>query len=591
MQKIKWFCLIAILLLMGACSETNEENSFTQTGFVFTINPQSETVTLAATRGGLGAQAVRTLVPDEDLSLVDDSFSFLPGNVLEISAAFKNITETLEFSQMSFAASGENYVASTEPTVSDADLGGDGVLSPGETSSQFGFRVEHRGEPFSYFVTVSADVTDTEPGENEAPTVSISNPEEGTEVNANVTVTGTASDDTGVVALSYSLNGGAAVEVTSSLSGEDFSFIIGLGDLIAGENSVVVTAEDGASLTGSDNVSFVVSEDEASTGTVVITVRDASSNEVISDATVSSDAFGGAPVEDPTGTYTLDGIPADTDLTLTITAPGYIPFSLENVNVPEGETVNLEALLTRESSRLGNISGTVTDAQTGDGVANVTVNLREGGGATSGPVVQSTTTSVSGAYAIDDLVAGNYTAEALSPGYITNYFDVVVVGGETRGDQNVTITRELEGGQWRIVLTWGETPRDLDSHITGPTATGNRFHVYYPSARRSYTDSATDVDLDVDDTTSFGPETVTIREQTSGIYRYSVHDFTNRRSSSSSAMAASGAKVEVFQGNNLVREFSVPNEAGTLWTVFELNGSNLVPINQLSYESNPGAIE
>lgn len=592
MHKLKWLGLFTLLLVLGACSETNgEQTEFVETGFAFTIDPQSGSVTLSTSGGGVSTLARRELVPGEDLALVDNTVSFLPGNILSINASFNNISETLAFSGLSFVGRGDNYLSSAEPIVSDADLGGDGVLAPGETTSQLSFRVTHKGEAFTYFVAISADVEAFDPDKNEAPVVAINSPEEGLALSSNVTVTGTAADDAEVTALSYSLNGGADVDISSSLSAEDFSFVIAFGDLAVGENTVSVTAEDAAGLTGSDSVSFNVIEEEVPTGSIVLTVRDASSNEVIPGVSVELDPndFEGEVLEEPAGTYTLNDLPADTELTLDLSAPGYIPLSLENVSVPEGETAILEALLTSESSRLGNVSGTVSDAQTGDGVANATINLREGGGVTSGPIVQSTTTSANGDYVFNNLAAGNYTAEATSPGYITNYFPVIVVGGTTTSDQNVTISRELESGELRVVLTWSETPRDLDSHMTGPTEVGNRFHVYY--VVRSYGDSATDVDLDVDDVTSFGPETVTIREQTSGTYRYSVHDFTNRGSSRSSRMAASGAKVQVFQGNSLLREFSVPNEAGTLWTVFELDGSTIVPINELSYQRNSSAVQ
>lgn len=38
-------------------------------------------------------------------------------------------------------------------------------------------------------------------------------------------------------------------------------------------------------------------------------------------------------------------------------------------------------------------------------------------------------------------------------------------------------------------------------------------------------------------------------------------------------------------------ELKVPaNRGGTLWTVFELNGSTITPINTMSYESDPSIV-
>ena len=36
--------------------------------------------------------------------------------------------------------------------------------------------------------------------------------------------------------------------------------------------------------------------------------------------------------------------------------------------------------------------------------------------------------------------------------------------------------------------------------------------------------------------------------------------------------------------------FNVPSSAGTLWTVFELNGTTVTPINQMSFESDPDRV-
>ena len=70
-----------------------------------------------------------------------------------------------------------------------------------------------------------------------------------------------------------------------------------------------------------------------------------------------------------------------------------------------------------------------------------------------------------------------------------------------------------------------------------------------------------------------GTETITITKIRSGIYRYSVHDFTNRGTSSSTKLATSGASVKVFYNDNTTT-FSVPNLAGNLWGVFTFDNSS-----------------
>ncbi len=127
----------------------------------------------------------------------------------------------------------------------------------------------------------------------------------------------------------------------------------------------------------------------------------------------------------------------------------------------------------------------------------------------------------------------------------------------------------------RVVLTWGSTPKDLDSHLVGPNASGSgRFHLYY--GNRDIGDAGTDdwqADLDYDDTSSYGPEVVSIRQLVAGTYYFYVLNYSNRGSSNSKVLANSGAKVQVFSGNNAtpINEFTAtPNKVGTYWNVFKL---------------------
>ncbi len=97
------------------------------------------------------------------------------------------------------------------------------------------------------------------------------------------------------------------------------------------------------------------------------------------------------------------------------------------------------------------------------------------------------------------------------------------------------------------MLTWGSEPEDLDAHLTGPNASDDgRFHVYWPNGSRGSTDVAPFSKLDLDDTSGAGPETITIGQLNSGVYRYSVHDFTNAHKAASTALGSSGAKGELY---------------------------------------------
>ncbi len=125
----------------------------------------------------------------------------------------------------------------------------------------------------------------------------------------------------------------------------------------------------------------------------------------------------------------------------------------------------------------------------------------------------------------------------------------------------------------RVVLTWGSTPRDLDSHLTGPSESStNRFHLYY--ANRDIGQAGTDnwqADLDYDDTTSFGPEVITVRKFVPGEYYFYVHNYGG--ASNSTALSYSGAVVRVYRGNEAapVNEFNVTkDQVGKYWNVFKM---------------------
>lgn len=140
-----------------------------------------------------------------------------------------------------------------------------------------------------------------------------------------------------------------------------------------------------------------------------------------------------------------------------------------------------------------------------------------------------------------------------------------------------------KANQLRIVLSWGDEPNDLDSHLVGPTANGGKFHVYY--SNKSYDN---DVALDVDDINGYGRETTVVRNVRPGIYTYAVHNYSNRWDDYSNTMSLSEGRVRVYRGESLLATYNVPSGEGTLWTVFSYDSSTnqITPINNLSYEGS-----
>ncbi|HEY3221058.1 MAG TPA: carboxypeptidase regulatory-like domain-containing protein [Gemmatimonadales bacterium] len=270
-------------------------------------------------------------------------------------------------------------------------------------------------------------------------------------------------------------------------------------------------------------------------------------------------------------------------------ASGYVGVTLYNASVSGTTTVIEPLVLVPTSPSPGGISGSIVDARTGVGISGATVELRPGMNAVSGAPLATTSSDALGQYEFSSLPANTYTVLVNATGYTTAVRTGIVVGGSAVSGQNVALSSVGSSTELRIVLTWGAQPSDLDSHLTGPTADGGRFHVYWID-RGSLT-GAPWAALDHDDVTSYGPETITIVQQLSGVYRYSVHDYSDRFTTPSTALATSGARVDLYRGSSLITSFFPPPQDGTLWTVFELQGEQVTSINTMTYESNPTIVQ
>lgn len=333
----------------------------------------------------------------------------------------------------------------------------------------------------------------------------------------------------------------------------------------------VVTAQGGSGVEG-----VTVSFTAAGAGGSVAPSRAAQ----VAPVTTAADGTWTSPELEP-GTYEVD-----------FEHPERISTTYFGAEATAGRQTSLgQVPLVPTSQQSGGMSGRVVNARDGSVVGGAALELRRGVNATSGPAMATTTADGSGQFFFTETTAGTYTVTAAADGFTEGSATAVIVGGTLVDQQNVTLSPTGAEGEVRIVLTWGETPSDLDAHLTGPDGSGGRFHVYF--ANQGSLDSSPFAALDVDDTSSFGPETITITQVRDGIYRYSVHDFTNSAATPeapSSALAQSGARVEVFIGGVKEAEFFPPNQDGTLWTVFELQGTTVTSVDTMGYETDSGAV-
>jgi hypothetical protein len=211
----------------------------------------------------------------------------------------------------------------------------------------------------------------------------------------------------------------------------------------------------------------------------------------------------------------------------------------------------------------GTVCGTVISFTTGEGITGVTITVSE-------HAFFTTTTDSNGDFTFD-VPSGNQTLVFTKAGYAFSDLTVSVIEGEAIHMESNSIYGQpvLSSGQYRIVLTWGAEPPDLDSHLITPRGE----EVYFGNKETD----AGDANLDVDDTTSYGPETITISAPQNGTYAYFVYNWSQRPS-----LTASGAMVRIYDSGGLLQTYNVPSAGnGLYWNVFTLNGSTISDINTI----------
>ncbi|KHD34559.1 hypothetical protein NL50_16640 [Clostridium acetobutylicum] len=306
----------------------------------------------------------------------------------------------------------------------------------------------------------------------------------------------------------------------------------------------------------------------------------------IGENNISGDYFSknGSPVEatvDAQGKYSIQ-LP-EGSYTVEIKKDGYVTQNFVITSNGKAKTVlqNIQLVMLQYT-----VSGVVKDAQTGNPLQGVAIRFRIGQDNKSGDYYSVNGnevvvyTDAQGKYTVS-LEAGTYTAEAKKDGYI-NVYSVVISSEATENNiQNIVISQTLSENQYRVVLTWGANPLDLDSHFSGTTGSGQSINVYYQAPSAQVGDTV--VSLDTDAKFGYGPETVTFVVDSKGSYTYSVFDFSDGSSSASNKLSLSGATVRVYKGSEQIKTYTVPTNAeGITWNVFKVENGQIVDVNSIT---------
>ena len=291
----------------------------------------------------------------------------------------------------------------------------------------------------------------------------------------------------------------------------------------------------------------------------------------------STNAFTAETETDNFGEYTF------TDLTagvyrLVAEANGYMPITqILTIHTYQTEAYNvaLEMFEVKGEQGTGSASGTVVDGKTGNPVANLKIDVYEGVNNTYGDIVTTVYTDENGYYLLENLASGNYTIKItdVSENKFDRYHDCVmqikVAKDKLTAHQDASVVKvsDISADSVRIVLSWGEKPADLDSHLVY----GKSNHIYYGSK------NAVGASLDKDNLNGYGIETIIVTAPISDeTYEYSVQNFTNDRN-----LSMSGAVVRVYIGYDVsaTYTFYVPveeagvNEDYNVWNVFTFDGT------------------
>lgn len=196
----------------------------------------------------------------------------------------------------------------------------------------------------------------------------------------------------------------------------------------------------------------------------------------------------------------------------------------------------------------------------------------------------------SGEY-LAQLYAAEYRVKASAAGYISDIKELLVRSDiqSDPGPADMSLSREMPPGEWRIVLSWDRKSRDLDSWLIFGTKTkcdsnscsGACEAGWYNTHEECPYDSINvEATLERDFTYGFGPETMNIKgvgncvktRRQDCVIIFQTINYTPE----SKDLSKSGAKVAVYSGNERRMMIEVPANIGdaTMFPILTIDASN-----------------
>jgi hypothetical protein len=240
-------------------------------------------------------------------------------------------------------------------------------------------------------------------------------------------------------------------------------------------------------------------------------------------------------------------------------SPAAFPVSAETSESIANPTY-IPVLYKRFQSGPGNLHGTVVDAIYNEPINGAIVCVQGD---------KCDVTDEDGVYAISNVAVGSKLVEAERDGYLPLTQETYVNAGSSI-TLNFALSPILGDGEFRIVLTWGKNPKDLDAHFWLPYPKYPHLYLDAPGSCTNFPN----VCLDRDDKDGYGPETISIKSlKASGTYTFAVLNY-NYGYPGVPEITQSSAKVQLYGVEGLIAQFSVPKKGmGDLWYVFDLNAA------------------
>ncbi len=179
-------------------------------------------------------------------------------------------------------------------------------------------------------------------------------------------------------------------------------------------------------------------------------------------------------------------------------------------------------------------------------------------------------------------IEGVYELTIKAAGFVDQVQKYVQYKGLKNSERHrrILITHPIASGQFRVVLSWKETPNDLDIYCATRGPSSSDIEIIYYNDKNEENENGTGVKLDEDVRSGYGPETMTVDAQPGRTYLFYVWNCSNE-----APLSSSQASILVTGVPGLTEPIMVPsgsqNEDQIYWEVFRMVDGRVSLVNKI----------